>query len=137
MKEFDRKISYKLLNISLIFLVIYLFGKTMFVWQPILIIIKNILIPFLIAFAIAYALYPIILKLREKGMRKSFAIFFLIFVLIFFIGFIVYLLIPLLVEQLNSLFNWLLEIIPNVSNKYDINLSFVQEYLGDFNSIFR
>ncbi len=135
MKDFDKKLDFKLLNIVLVFLIIFLFGKTMSIWIPILKKIETILIPFVIAFIIAYALYPITVKLQKKGMRKSFSIFFILFLLVAFIGFIIYLLIPILIEQLNSLFNWLLEIIPNISSKYDVNLHLIQEYLGDFNSI--
>lgn len=136
MKDFDSKLSFKLVNLALVFLVILLFGKTMSIWGPILVIIKNVLLPFIIAFAIAYAIYPIIRKLQNKGMRKSLAIFFVLFLLFSFIGFIIYLLIPILIEQLSSLFNWLLDIIPNISKKYDINLNLVQEYIGDFSNIF-
>jgi len=135
MKEFNEKINFKLVNIVLIFLIIFLFGQTMSIWIPILNTIKNILIPFIIAFALAYALYPIIVKLRKRGMRKSLAIFLVLFLIITFLGFIIYLLIPLLIEQLTTMFNWVAEIIPNISNKYGINLNLIQEYVGDFNTI--
>ena len=72
MKDFDKKLDFKLLNIVLVFLIIFLFGKTMSIWIPILKKIETILIPFVIAFIIAYALYPITVKLQKKGMRKSF-----------------------------------------------------------------
>lgn len=135
MKDFDKKISFKLVNTALLFLILLLFFKTMSIWGPILNTLKNVLIPFVIAFIIAYALYPIIVKLETKGMRKSLAIFFVLFILFSFIGFIIYLLIPILIEQLNSLFNWLFEMIPSISKEYDINLNLIQEYIGDFNTI--
>lgn len=134
MKDFDKKLSFKLVNISLIFVIIYLFGKTMFIWLPILTTVKNILIPFIIAFALAYALYPVVVKLQNKGMRKSLAVFFVLFLLFTFIGFLIYLLIPVLIEQLSALFNWVSSMLPDISNKYGINLDLIQEYIGKFNT---
>lgn len=136
MKELDKKLNFKLLNVALVFLTVYLFGQTMSSWGPIANTIKNILLPFLIAFAFAYALYPLVLKLQKKGVHKNLAVFIVIFILVSFISLIIYLLIPILVEQLNSLFSWLSEMIPNISNKYDINLNLIQEYVGDFSTLF-
>lgn len=136
MKELEKKLNFKLLNVAIIFLIVYLFGKTMSVWGPIANTIKNILIPFLIAFAFAYALYPLVLKLEKKGLHKNLAVFLVVFILTAFVGVMIYLLIPILVEQLGSLFSWLSEIIPNISNKYDINLNLIQDYVGDFSTVF-
>lgn len=135
MKEFSKKIDFKLVNIVLIFLIIFLFGQTMSIWVPILRTLKNILMPFVIAFTIAYALHPLIKKLREKGMRKWLAIFLVLFLIFVFIGFIIYLLIPLLIEQLTSLFNGLSNLIPYLSKNYDINLTLISEYIVDFKTI--
>ena len=55
---FRDKLNYKLLNILIFALIIYLGILTFNVWGSIISKVVAIIIPFVIAFAIAYAFYP-------------------------------------------------------------------------------
>lgn len=97
------KLDFRLINLALVVLVIYLCYKTGHLWMGIVDKIMAIIIPFAIAFALAYALYPFVQKLSKK-MKKGYAlaiVILLTFVIAIFIG---YLFTKILVGQLSDLF---------------------------------
>ena len=67
------KINFKLVNIVLLVLTIYLIYQSSDFWLGIVSVIFKILLPFLIAFAIAYAFYPLVKKLTDKKVPKALA----------------------------------------------------------------
>lgn len=67
------KIDFRLINLALIVLIIYLCYKTGHLWMGITNKILDITIPFFVAFALAYALYPFVQKLSKK-MKKWLAL---------------------------------------------------------------
>ena len=129
------KVNYKLINITLIFVIIFLLCKTSTLWSTIINKIISIASPFVIAFAIAYALYPLLRKMVSKKIPKPLAIFIIVALLVGFITLMVYLIIPILVEQLQALSSLVLTFIQDISTKYEIDLKFLQKDLMDVNSI--
>ena len=67
---FKDKLNYKLLNVLIFALIIYVCILTYNVWGMIVGKIMSIIMPFIIAFAIAFAFYPIVRKLRKKGLSN-------------------------------------------------------------------
>ena len=64
------KLDYKLVNFTLIVLIVFLLYQTGNLWTGVVGKILEILLPFLFAFAIAYAVYPFLQKLQEKKLPK-------------------------------------------------------------------
>ena len=129
------KVNYKLVNTLLILAIIFLLINTFGFWTGVLKKLINILTPFIIAFAIAYALYPFVQKLEKKKIPKPLAVFIVIALVVGFLTLIIALLVPIVVDQLTALFNWLMEFVLDVSKDYDVNLNFIQEYIGDFKGV--
>ena len=129
------KLNYKLIDIVLTLLIIFLVINTFGFWSGVLNKIFSIIIPLIISFAIAYALYPFVQKLVKKNIPKGLAVFIVVILVVGFIILITSLLIPIVIDQLISLFNWLMEFVLNVSSDYNVDLNNIQEYLGDFKSI--
>ena len=99
------KINYKLINITLMVLIVFLLYKTGHLWMGITDKLFSILGPFIVAFAIAYALYPFLSFLRKKKIPKSVSIFIIIAIIFGIFGVVILLVAPLLFEQLSSLFS--------------------------------
>lgn len=133
---FKNRIDYKLVNIALVTLIIYLLYKTGYLWMGVTNKVLNIFEPFIIAFAVAYALYPCLEYLKEKGIPKSIAIVIIIGVIIAIFGIMILLVVPLLFDQLSSLFSSIISFIKEISLNSDMNLGPLQNSLaGSFNEI--
>lgn len=130
-----QKLNYKLINITLICVIIYLLCKTNSLWSTIINKTISIIAPFFIAFALAYALYPILKKMVSKKIPKGLAVFIIMALLVGFVVLIIYLIIPIVVEQLGALFNLVLSFVQDLSVKYKLDLKFIQEELIDANAI--
>ena len=63
------KIDYKLINIAVIALIIYLVYHTGNLWIGTLGSIWKMILPFFLAFIVAYALYPFLKYLTDKKIR--------------------------------------------------------------------
>ena len=131
----DRKINYKLLNILLILGICCLFYNTIGLWQFFIDKIISIVSPFIVSFAVAYALYPILVKLQNKGMRKSLALILMLVCIVGFLIILISLLIPIIAEQIGALTSLILSFIQDMSNKYNIDLHYIQDNVMDFNGI--
>jgi len=129
------KLNYKLLNILILFAIIYLGITTFDYWVGIVNKIFNLVFPFLIAFIIAYALSPIVRKIESKGVRKKLAISIVVFSVIGIIACLLGLTIPLIYEQLISLSKSFGTIINDMSKMFDIDISqyqtMINSYLND------
>lgn len=119
---FKNKLNYKLLNLLMLSVIIYLCIQTFNWWGGIVSKIFSILLPFLIAFVIAYAIYPCVRSLQKKGIRKSIAITFIILLAICVIVLLIYVTVPLVYEQLISLSKLLTNFIGTISTKFKLNL---------------
>lgn len=119
---FKNKLNYKLLNLLMLVVILYLCIETFSWWSGIVSKIFSVLLPFFVAFAIAYALYPCIRTLQKKGIRKSIAISSVLLLVACIIIILVYVTVPLLYEQLISLSKLITDFISTVSTKYKLNL---------------
>lgn len=131
----DKKINSKLLNIVLILAICFLFYNTIGLWKFVIDKTIAIISPFLISFAIAYAIYPILKKLQEKGIRKNLSIILILTCIIGFLIILISLLIPIIIEQTSALTSVAIPFIQELSNKYNIDLNFIQENVMDVNSL--
>ncbi len=130
------KVNYKLVNLALITLIIFLIYNTGHLWLGVTNKIIKILFPFITAFVIAYALYPILKFLREKGIPKALAIIIIVLIVVAIICFVIFLVVPLLFNQMISLFNAIITFIKEMSMKFDYNLGPLQDSLTNgFNDI--
>ncbi len=132
---YKNKINYRFVNIIFILVIIYLLYMTFGLWGGIISTIGKVLLPFLIAFTMAYALYPFVLKLQNKNIPKGLSIFIVLSILIAIIVLIVWLVIPVMIDQLTALVNWITSFIKSISEKHNVDLGVIQEYIGDLNAI--
>lgn len=122
---FKDKLNFKLLNILILAVIIYLALITMDYWGGFISTVFSIILPFLIAFAIAYALYPIVRKLRKKGLSNRLSVAIVAVSVVFIIIGLIAITVPLVYDQLLLLSKSIGEVITDVSTKFEINL-------GDF-----
>lgn len=130
------KANYKLINIMLVLIIIYLLFVLKDLWLSFASTLYQILKPFLISFTIAYAFNPFLKWLQKKNIPKSISILIIVTIIILFISFIVISLIPIFSEQLISLFNSTIKFIGEMKIKYNLNLDSISEHLSHvFNKI--
>lgn len=122
---FKDKLNFKLLNILILAVIIYLALITMNYWGGFISTVFSIILPFLIAFAIAYALYPIVRKLRKKGLSNRLSVAIVAVSVVFIIIGLIAITVPLVYDQLLLLSKSIGEVITDISTKFEINL-------GDF-----
>lgn len=115
-------LNYKLLNILLIMIMIYLAYLTSNWWWGTTAKLLSILAPFIIAFAVAYCLHPLVKWLEKKGVRKHLAVALVVITILAFIVTILSFTLPLIYEQLLLFTKMILTFIGNVSDKFDLNL---------------
>lgn len=123
------KINFKLVNIALLTLIVFLIYRTGNLWLGVTNKLLQILLPFIVAFAIAYALYPFLKYLEEKKLPKGLAIFLIVSILLGFIAFTIFLIVPLLFNQTINLFNSTITFVKEISTQYDFNLGPLQDAL--------
>ena len=133
----DKKIDYKIVNLAILALIVYLMYHTGNLWIGIFNKFIAIIKPFVIGFAIAYSVYPITLKLRKRGLPKSLAIFIVIITLLFLFIFMGYIISTTCVSQISALFNSVSEFVSELSSfNLKINIRSLQEMLNEnFKSI--
>lgn len=130
------KINYKLVNIAIIALIIFLIYQTGNLWMGVVSKTLKIITPFFIAFIVAYALHPFFKFLTNHKLPKSLAILIIVCLVIGVFGFIAVMVVPLLFSQLTSLFNGIIAFIKQISIDSDINLGPIQKSLStSFNDI--
>ena len=130
------KIDYKLINITLITLTIYLIYQTKDFWLGIISTCWNIMFPFFIAFIIAYAFFPFLRKLMNKGIPKGIAITIIILLILLVFVALISLIAPLLIEQTTNLFNEIISFIKELGTNHNVHLKDIQNTLSSsFNNI--
>lgn len=126
------KIDYKLINLALLSLIIFLVYKTGNLWIGIIGKIFQIILPFLFAFAIAYALYPFLQKMRQKKFPKWLGVSIIVFGVLALATLIIYLITTVMLGQLSSLFNSIMEFIQSLQKSdFDFNLAGLETTLSD------
>ena len=126
------KLNYKLVNFSLITLIIFLLYQTGSLWTGVLNKIFEIAFPFLFAFAIAYALYPFLQKMEDKKIPKWLGITIIIGIILLLVSFIIYLITTVMLGQLSSLFQSIIEFINSLKNStLDFNFAGIESSLNE------
>lgn len=126
------KLDYKLVNIALVVLIVFLLYQTGHLWMGITNKILSIGLPFLFAFAFAYALYPFLQKLQEKKIPKWLGITIIICLIIGLAVLVIYLITTVMLGQLSSLFGSIMEFISSLQqNNFDLNLAGLESSLSD------
>jgi len=132
------RLDYKLINIAILVLIIFLIYQTSDLWLGTLGILSKITFPFLIAFAVAYALYPFVKYLQEHKLPRKLSILLVVLLVLATFGITIFMVSPLLFDQLGSLFNSIITFIKEVSLEYDIDFGPLQNTLSDsFNDIIK
>lgn len=127
----DKKIDYKLVNIAILALIVYLMYHTGHLWIGIFNKIVSICMPFLIGFGVAYSVYPLVQKLRRRNIPKSLAIFIVIVALLLLVIFVGYVISTTCVSQISTLFNSVNTFINQLADfDLNINISGLQETLN-------
>ena len=131
----EKKLNYKLLNIVLVLAICFLFYSTLGLWKFLADKIVSIAAPFIISFVIAYALYPFLRKLQDRGVRKGLAMMLILTCIVGFVIILISLLIPIIIRQVGSFSDALSNFINEISNKYNIDLQFIQANVMDINGL--
>lgn len=126
------KLDYKLINLALIALIVFLLYMTGNLWTGVLGKILQIVTPFLFAFALAYALYPFLQKMRSKKIPKWLGVTIIIFAILALAALVIYLVTTVMFSQVSSLFNGVLEFINKLQKTdFDFNLAGLETTLTD------
>ena len=128
------KVNYKLINLTLVVLVIFFLYRTGYLWMGITNKIVNIILPFLFAFALAYALYPTLQWMQKKKIPKGIGVAIIVVVLLAIISGLIYVVSTVLVGQMSSLFTNILDFIKKLSEMdfgSEFNFSGLETNLND------
>ena len=126
------KLDFKLINLAIIVLIITLLYLSKGLWGYIVGKIFSIGFPFLIAFVIAYALYPYVQKLMSHKLSKKVSVGIIVLLILIILGLLITIIFPVLFDQMGSLFNAILIFIKEISMKYNIDITTLQNTLSNF-----
>lgn len=130
------KPDFKLINVAIIVLIIFLMYQTGHLWMGVISTIVEILVPFFIAFIVAYALYPFLQYLMQHKIPKALAVIIVIALILGVVGFLGITVVPLLFGQLTSLFNGIIAFVKEISLDLDLDIGPIQDTLSNsFNEI--
>lgn len=126
------KIDYKLVNLALIVLIVFLLYRTGNLWIGITGKIVSIALPFLFAFAIAYAVYPFLQKMQGRNIPKWLGITIILLALFGLMAIVIYLITTVMLGQLSSLFSSIIEFINSLQKaEFDFNFTGLESSLSD------
>ena len=116
------KVNYKLVNFTLIALIVFLIYKTGNLWIGIISKVGSITYPFLIAFALAYAVYPFLNWMVNKKVPKGLGVGIIVFIILLILGIVVYLVTTVMITQVSGLFNSIISFLNSLSKtNFDFN----------------
>lgn len=129
---FSNKLNYKIINITALMLLFYIGFSNIEMCSNLLKKIGIILFPFIVAFTFAYALYPLVNKLIRKGMKKKLAVIVVVIGFSLIILSLIIVTLPIIYDQLVLFSKYIISILNNVGNKYNINLGNLELKLTDY-----
>ena len=130
------KINFKLVNLALIALIIFLIYQTGNLWLGIFDKAIAIITPFFLAFIVAYALHPLLKFLMDHKIPKGLAVFLIIVLVLGVLAFMIVLVAPLLFSQLSELFKGIIDFVKQISSNSTIDFAPIQKSLSSsFDSI--
>lgn len=126
------KIDYKLVNIALVVLIVFLLYRTGNLWMGVTNKFLTIIIPFVFAFALAYALYPFLQKMESKKIPKGLGIAIIVILILALSALVIYLISTVMLGQVSSLFSSIMSFIKSLQNtNFDFNLAGLESSLSD------
>ena len=133
----DKKVDFKLVNIAIIALIVYLMYHTGNLWIGIFNKVVSILKPFVIGFAIAYSVHPLVLKLCKRKVPRGLAIFIIISSMFLLLGFMGYIISTTCVSQISNLFDSVSKFLKELGSfNLNVDISSIQETINEnFKSI--
>ena len=129
---YKNRINYKLLNLLILMGLLYIIVTNIGTWYNILGSIFSICFPFILAFAIAYALNPIVRKLVSKGLSRSLSVTIVVILVTAIIIALLVATLPLLYNQLITFANSFGQVIEDIGDKFNINLSSIEDVGGGY-----
>lgn len=124
----------KLLNVVLVFLLIYIIFLLREAWLPIYYKVIKAFTPFIVAFAIAFVLYPVLKWLVKKKVPKWLAVLLIVLVIVSVSGLTLYYVGPLLITQLIELINSLSIFLSELSTKYNLDFLNIDSQLDMYSN---
>ena len=126
------KLDYKLVNLALIALIVFLLYMTGNLWIGVAKKIVSIIVPFLFAFALAYALYPFLKKMQNKKIPKWLGIVIIVSIILLIASIVIYLITTVMFSQLSTLFTNIIAFINSIKDSnFDINVAGLETSLSD------
>ena len=126
------KVDFKLINIALVVLIVFLLYQTGHLWMGVTDKILQIVLPFLFAFGIAYAVHPFLQKMMEKKVPKWLGISIIVFIIVALAALVIYLITTVMIGQLSSLFSSIIEFVNSLSEtNFDFNFAGLETSLTD------
>lgn len=128
-------INYKLVNLTLLSIIIFLFIQTLDVWFKVVHFIYELCLPFFISFVLSYVIYPFF-NFFNKYFNKT--ISFILVLCVFLGGLLIFFsqIIPILISELIPTLEHLIFFIKDISIKYNINLDKINVLLFKFYEMF-
>ena len=129
---FKDKLNYKLVNIAIVALIVFLLYQTGHLWMGVTDKILQIVLPFLFAFAIAYAVHPFLQKMMDKKIPKWLGIFIIVFIILGIASLVIYLIATVMLGQLSTFFNSIITFIGSLGEtSFDFNFAGLETSLTD------
>jgi predicted PurR-regulated permease PerM len=127
---FKDKINFKLINLAIVAITVYLVYQTGNLWTGVISKIFSIITPFLFGFGIAYGLHPFVKFMESKKIKKNYAIAIVICIILFVFGLTFYFIIPLLLSQVGSLLTNISDTMSDLSTNHNIDFGNMQNTLN-------
>jgi len=126
------RLNYKLINITALMLLLYIGFSNINLWLGLISKILSVLGPFIVGFIFAYALNPLVRYLESKNVRKSLAVTAIVIALVVIVGGLIAITLPMIYEQASLFAKFIIEVIENIGNKFDLNLGSFEIKIADY-----
>ena len=129
---FSNKINYQIINFTAFMVLLYIGLSNIGLWWGILSKCLSVLSPFIIGFAFAYAFTPLVRWLEKKGLPRGMAVTATILGVILLLIGLMWITLPMLYDQLSLFIKMMMEVLNNISNKFDINIGTFKIKITDY-----
>ena len=128
----ENKLNYRLLNTTLLLLLLLLIAVNITTWWGFVSTIIRIMMPFIIAFGCAYALHPLVKKLEDKGIGHALSVTIVVLAIVLILSALLAITLPLVYDQLILFSKMIIQVLEDVSSKFDLNLGNIEVKVTDF-----
>ena len=129
---FSNKFNYTIINFTFLMLLLYIGFSNIGLWWGIISKVLSVLSPFIVGFAFAYAFTPLVRTLQKKGLSKTLSCVVVIVGVVLLIISILAITLPLVYDQLALLIKMVMEVLNNVSDKFDLNIGSFEIKITDY-----